>query len=678
MRNCRLLLIVAMLCVPLGTAAGGEGVITLAASAGFNSACFADRWCPLGVEISNFREDVRVEIVLEVRRGGSTIRYRTPMLIGKGFKGVVPMNFWCDGTGELDDLTVRLVREGTDKDIVKPARPEFRVKRSTRVIAIVGDWKVGLQGRLHGGWETVSVEPQDLPRDWPGYDAISVLVVFGADLSDLNESQYQALIKWVRMGGELYGIGTSRFWDSGSVLNKLLPVDVSSGRWLESPKLMWNRFKVYTQVKERLFVANMTPKNVEQPFQAADSLHWQAESLPHVLLSTSGGRPLAVRKPLGDGWVGFIGFNPASKQLPKPNEKNPDTVWSKLLCARSDIWGSFSPLRPRDTLDPESRITRHLRDIAGKPMPLAGAIGILLLFCLAIGPLDYIFLRKIRKFHYSLLTFAVIVSAFTAFTYTVSYFGRSAALTAKSLSVVDFSPTTNTMRGTSHSVALSPGAGRYELAVDQPNCRIALVGGSGEQRPPTVRMTQDGPAVTLAMKIWTPKRICCKWIVEDCAPAASPEARIQHVIQMCGGLRECSIVSWRGRKGLADITAQNAAEAVRAARPSRSQSFKAWLDRIENASRSERHDGPRLLQWLSFGPANTDLEKKKKLDVQGLPTELSLRRNVERGRVYLIVTPRKPMLNLTFSGKQPRKARGADCILRIDVTDMLPEDSEWQ
>jgi len=589
----------------------------------------------------------------------------------------VPMNFWCDGAGELAGLTVRLVREGTNKDIVKPARPGFRVIRSTRVIAIVSGRQVGLQGRLQGGWATVKIEPQDLPRDWPGYDAISVLVVYENNLRDLNESQYQALIKWVRMGGELYGIGTWRFWGSSSVLSKLLPVDVSSGQWLESPKLMWNGLKVYTQVKGRLFVANMTPKNVEQPFQAADSLHWQAESLPHVLLSTSGGRPLAVRKPFGDGWVGFIGFNPASKQLPQPDEKNPDTVWSKLLCARSNIWGSFSPLRPRDTLAPESRITRHLRDIAGKPMPLAGAVGTLLLFCLAIGPLDYVFLHKIRKFHYSLLTFAVIVSAFTAFTYTVSYFGRSAALTTKSLSVVDFSPTTNVMRGTSHSVALSPGAGRYELAVDQPNCRIALVGGSGEQRPPTVRMTEDGPAVTLAMKIWTPKRICCKWIVEDCAPAASPEARLQHVIEMFG-LRECSIVSWRGRKGLADITPQNAADVIRRARPSRFTPFKAWLDGIEKVSRSRKLEGKWLLRWLSFGPANTDLEEKNKLEVQGLPTELSLRRNVERGRAYLIGTPKNPPLNLAFSGKQPSKAGRDDCILRIDVTEMLRENTEWQ
>ena len=61
--------------------------------------------------------------------------------------------------------------------------------------------------------------------------------------------------------------------------------------------------------------------------------------------------------------------------------------------------------------------------------------------------------------------------------------------------------------------------------------------------------------------------------------------------------------------------------------------------------------------------------------IQGLPTELSLRRDIERGRVYLIATSDEPPLGFTFSGTElPGRHH---TMIRIDVTDLV-DGSKWQ
>ena len=680
---------------------GAGGKLVLKAQAGFGNTVVADRWCPVRAEIANALEDVTVDLLLEVRRSGQTIRYRKPIgIVGKGFRGVYEMYYWADNGA---DLRLRLVRAGTDRDVVSPARPRVSDLARTCVVGIVTheDQKAGLRGTLDSGqWGCIDIQPGELPRSVMGYDALTALVVNSRDLRGLGTDQRDALRDWILSGGELYGVGTGVFWAGDSVLGELFPIRSVTPVELIEPELRW-----YDDLGGKPYVRLARPgtdasgKKLPPARMSAGEIRFDKSAGVQPVLEAMGMgqvqgrdaqpirklRTLAVVKPLGLGRVGFVAFPPASSALKRAldeqrkrqiEEKAPqtlDTIWTHLLCATARPTGLQIGGNPqlRARLATGAVIQAFMTNISGKQLPRGHVVLFLLVFCVAIVPADYIFLHRIRRFRLSLITFAAIITAFTAVAYAVASAGRPNVLETRTLTVVDVSPDACVMRGRSYGVAFSPAAEQHELATDLGGTWIALMGDSGEQRPPNVTFTDNAPTVTLPMKIWTGKRTCLQWIRQDYAPAGSSSAdALAEAVRSFGGLKDCWLVSRDYRGSLGSVNAGGIARQVRKATPeARGKHIRPWLEQAEKRLTGFGEGrSARMMEWLSFGPANIEYEEKRLLEVQGLPTTLNLRRNIERGRVYLVGRPHKPPVTLTFSGKVPNGTH--ESLVRIDVTSL--------
>src|SRR5262249_58571470 len=72
----------------------------------------------------------------------------------------------------------------------------------------------------------VVIAPDDLPRDYIGYDRVDALVLGEAPLSQLSEEQSRALRLWVASGGLLVVTGAADFAGlRSSGLLSILPVE---------------------------------------------------------------------------------------------------------------------------------------------------------------------------------------------------------------------------------------------------------------------------------------------------------------------------------------------------------------------------------------------------------------------------------------------------------------------
>jgi hypothetical protein len=70
------------------------------------------------------------------------------------------------------------------------------------------------------------LDPIRLPANFVGYDGISVLVLVAADLNELKPEQEQAIVQWVKCGGNLVVIPGTGALPTKSILMDALPCDV--------------------------------------------------------------------------------------------------------------------------------------------------------------------------------------------------------------------------------------------------------------------------------------------------------------------------------------------------------------------------------------------------------------------------------------------------------------------
>ncbi len=70
------------------------------------------------------------------------------------------------------------------------------------------------------------LDPVKLPANFAGYDGVTVLVLVAADLTELKPEQEQALMQWVRRGGNLVVIPGTTALPAKSILMDALPCEV--------------------------------------------------------------------------------------------------------------------------------------------------------------------------------------------------------------------------------------------------------------------------------------------------------------------------------------------------------------------------------------------------------------------------------------------------------------------
>lgn len=310
-------LILIIVCTPLPALSAS---ISMEYYLGFNGHFRLNSWTPITVVLENEGKPTRAKLEVIVTLGSEFRQdvYPTTYALDTD----LPHNSKKRYTFTVliktitHDLIVRL-KQNDDILISKSVnlRPLFTEKK----FAIVGDLFVSpdILSVLPEYLYPVNVRPAFLPENWYGYDGVKLLIMRAAALRRLRERQFQALTRWIKMGGYLITTGGFNY---GSLHDKrtqhLLPVQVLGHKRLaELPSLA---------------------HFCNHPFPAIEPflvLHVKIDDAKVLLREKD--IPIIIQKNFGIGQIGFLSFD--YNRPPFSRWDGRQIFWGKILSMQQVI-----------------------------------------------------------------------------------------------------------------------------------------------------------------------------------------------------------------------------------------------------------------------------------------------------------------------------------------------------
>lgn len=401
------------------------------------------RWAPARVDV-NAEEGVTSVAIEAVDPHGNAVRFpltkRSSSTEGARYEGlfqvgrldVVPRILVEIADGRVEARRLRTT--GTDDEPAEFVKP-FR--QSVVLLATLGH-PAGFEslgtsdsGRRRGASKPSAREIARvrllnyddaglLPSDVRGYDALDVLVISGNYPLDANQDA--ALRQWVREGGhlifcrgsQLEAFETTAFDDvrqavprGDALLARWLPVTILGQDWLRDLNGL------------EAFAGRRSPIIFGGQIHAAKIADPRARpNRAGTVLARSRNGPLIVRAACGFGQVTFCGID--FHEPPVSTWDEVDSLGEKLLeetqqGIQSRKAGGRGQLSQSGTSDLGTQLHTILEDFpAVQRMTAFRTIGLLIVYILLIGPIDYVLVHRVLKRpRLTWITFPLLVAGAT-------------------------------------------------------------------------------------------------------------------------------------------------------------------------------------------------------------------------------------------------------------------------
>jgi hypothetical protein len=410
-----------------------------------------------------------------------------------------------------------------------------------------------------------------MPRHWFGYQAVDLMVLTSSDekfvtalIAD-QSGRTRALAEWVRRGGRLI-ISTAQ---NQQLVNQLLAemrlMNCTIEGKVQRQFLMGfqavtsgrrDRFPAQGGVEIAKIVPGLGVDLLDEQLSAeADARDMQA-------------RPLAVQAAAGLGHVILIGCD-----LDAP----PFTAWK----GQADFWRFLqSKIEPRlgvreDMQNPGGRVRISTNDSNELAVQLQNSLErfgditvisfgwvalFILIYIIIVGPLDYLFLKKVlKRLELTWITFPVVVLVVSAAAYFTAYYLKGNDLKINKLDVVDIdlTPAVDATRpppriyGSTWFTLFSPRIQHYTIGVEAADGwgggqqkDTALIGwmgrpdntmgGTGRAGAPslfrrTYEFAPEASGLTgVPIQVWATKSFAATWVVQPQSDQAPIEANLKH------------------------------------------------------------------------------------------------------------------------------------------------------
>lgn len=314
-------------------------------------------------------------------------------------------------------------------------------------------------------------EPSQFPTRWYGYDGVNTVILCASDPAKFrslpaNSSRIAALEEWVRLGGKLVlsvGSKADEVLAAGGPLAGFLP-----GKFVGTvPLRRTNAWEAFVETPERLDIQSLVDVGGEPRMDVP-----RLEAVRGRIEAYEGSRPedlpLVVRSAFGLGEVVFV-----AADLDKP----PFTKWAareqmldKLLDrevrkAESADQAASTSASTYGYVDLAGQLRSALEQFEGvKLVPFSLVASLIVLYILAIGPLDYFLLKRgIKRMEFTWFTFPAIVLAFSGMSYFLAYWLKGDQLRVNQVDVIDYDTASERVRGTTWSNIFSPRVDAYDL-----------------------------------------------------------------------------------------------------------------------------------------------------------------------------------------------------------------------
>jgi len=307
-------------------------------------------------------------------------------------------------------------------------------------------------------------EEERIPERWLGYDGATAVVLDTADAATLKRfegAEGEALVDWVKRGGHLV-LGVGGNWEAvrDGVLGPILPALPAGQERLQSLEAL----DTFAGSNRSITPPGAPPQSVLK-FEEMD----QRGGSP---LSSMGSLPLIVRGPAGFGLVTLIGVDVDQKIFADWQDRG--LFWVRALDLRSQrpetvagpsMGGGGARFQTTGVTDLASQLRVAMEQFSGVSLISFGWIAFLaFLYIVAIGPGDYLFLRRIvGRMELTWITFPLMVVAASALAYYAAQRLKGNDLLINKVDVVDVDQVSGLTRGRSWATLFSPGNRDYHV-----------------------------------------------------------------------------------------------------------------------------------------------------------------------------------------------------------------------
>jgi hypothetical protein len=401
---------------PQAPAAQQPQPITLLARAGFDGYYKENHWLPTRVMVANDGPDVRGSLeVTFTRPNGShlTIARQVELptqsrreiflyLPHESFFSSLTVRL-MDGRMELAATTARVSQAGANDLIFGVAAG------SPSVFNVLAD-----VDPVTGSAHVAQLELADLPPLSSAWQALDVLVISDVDTGTLSADQRAALAGWVAAGGRLIVTGGPAWQRTASGLADLLPLRPTGTRTLADAAALGS------------FAAAEAPQG--GGVAAVGNLTEDA-----LTLAGSADVPLIALRRSGYGEVIYLAFDPAFEPLRAWDGL--EGLFRNVLAGGNERPGWAGGIRnwypARDAVNA----------LPGLEFPSALLVcGFLGIYLMAVGPANYLVLKRMKRRELAWVTIPAIVLVFSLGAYVTGYQMRGAQAVLHRLSVVQVWP----------------------------------------------------------------------------------------------------------------------------------------------------------------------------------------------------------------------------------------------
>ncbi|MBI4577826.1 MAG: hypothetical protein HY722_16315 [Planctomycetes bacterium] len=255
-------------------------------------------------------------------------------------------------------------------------------------------------------------DPSRLPDRWAGYDAVDLLILHDFPLDALSAAQLEAMALWVRRGGRLAACPGTPGWLSQDFFSRLAGVTGVDVLTVDARRVgLEAAGQTLRSVLPRLAAAGPLPGGL--PSRFGSILRWTAA---------------------GRGRVVFLGLDPGVSGLRAT--QGMQALWGALVdLAGESLAGAGTPaglafpehgtgVKWRSAL--LDTAMGQLLDAAGLP-PVGLVFGLVALYVLLVGPLNYLVLDRLRRQSLVVVTVPVLALVFVGVIFVSGYALRGLA-----------------------------------------------------------------------------------------------------------------------------------------------------------------------------------------------------------------------------------------------------------
>lgn len=395
--------------------------LTLKAQAGFDGYARESSWIPVHISVENKGLDINeasVQVSYKDFNGIATIYGADISLPGQSRKELFIYVYYPQSG--VANLNVELI--ANKKVLTKTSARVSSVPSESLVIGLMANTpsnysKLSQVGTAQSGMaHLVQLQPASLPDKAQGWETLDAILISDVDTGVLTTAQLNALELWIAKGGTLITVGGPKWQATIQGVDAFLPIQVTSTAHVTAPVNLLS----FQSLGE---VINPFTEETEAVLATGTLLE------DSQVLATQGDVPLVIEKKIGRGKSIFFAADPGL--APYKNWDGTLLIYNGLL--------NFKPTTTAwlnghwETSSANEAVTA----IAELAIPSIVLICALMAFYIVlVGPVNYLFLRIIKKREWAWISIPLIVLVVSVLSYIYGYFYRGQTPTLNRLTVI--------------------------------------------------------------------------------------------------------------------------------------------------------------------------------------------------------------------------------------------------